>query len=78
MKTVKITCIPEIMADEVIITAEVILTLNNIDSYAVAARVVNAFRNWPNIYNTVTASDVINLVNLGGGNINGSSVLVVE
>ena len=78
MKTVKITCIPEIEADEVIITAEVILTLNNMDSYAVAARVINAFRNWPNIYNTVTASDIISLINSGGGNISGSSVLVVK
>ena len=77
MKTVKITCIPEIESEEVIITAEVILTLNNMDSYAVAARVVNAFRNWENIYSTVTASDIISLVNSGGGNINGSTISII-
>ena len=78
MKTVKITCIPKIDSDESIITAEVILTLNNMDSYAVAARVVNAFRDWPNIYETVTASRVLDLINSGGGKLSGSTVSIIN
>ena len=78
MKKVKITRIPDIESEESIITGEVLITLNNMDSYAVAARVVNAFRDWVNIYNTVTASDLVDLINSGGGDISGSTVLIVE
>ena len=78
MKTVKITSIPEIESDEAIITAEVVLNLNEMDSYAVAARVINAFRDWPNIYKTVTASEVFDLIKSGGGKLSGSNVLVVK
>jgi hypothetical protein len=78
MKTVKITNIPEIESDEAIVAAEAVLTLNKMDSYAVAARVINAFRDWPNIYKTVTASDIFDLIESGGGKISGSTVLVIE
>lgn len=78
MKTVKITCIPEIEADEAIITADVTLTLNKMDSYAVAARVVNSFRDWSSIYKVATASDIFDLIKSGGGKISGSTVLIIE
>lgn len=78
MKTVKITSIPEIESDEAIVAAEAILTLNKADSYAVAARVINAFRDWSNIYKTVTATEVFDLIKSGGGKISGSNVLVVK
>tara|TARA_R110000822_G_C15011037_1_gene461945 strand:- start:40 stop:279 length:240 start_codon:yes stop_codon:yes gene_type:complete len=78
MKTIKITCIPEIESDEAIITAEVTLTLNKMDSYAVAARVVNSFRDWSSIYKLVSGSDVFDLIKSGGGKISGSTVLIIN
>ena len=78
MKLVRIQCIPDIESEEVIITADVLITLNNMDSYAVAARIVNTFRNWENIYTTVTASDLIAIINKGGGKLRGSTIEVVE
>tara|TARA_R110002124_G_scaffold23673_1_gene87481 strand:- start:377 stop:613 length:237 start_codon:yes stop_codon:yes gene_type:complete len=78
MKTIRITCIPDIEADEVIITGDVLLTLDKMDSYAVGARVVNAFRDWPNIYETATASDLITIIKSGGGKLSGSSIEVIK
>jgi hypothetical protein len=48
------------------------------DSYAVAARVVNAFRDWDNIYGITTASQMVDIVKKGGGRIMGSRIEVVE
>tara|TARA_R110000851_G_scaffold324807_1_gene492363 strand:+ start:427 stop:663 length:237 start_codon:yes stop_codon:yes gene_type:complete len=78
MKTVKITCIPEIESDEAITTADVTLTLNKMDSYAVAARVINSFRDWSSIYKLVSASDVFDLIKSGGGKISGSEVSIID
>ena len=73
-KLIKIACIPAIDSDEPRVTGETILTLNKIESYAVAARIINAFRGWPHQYDIVTASDVIALIKVGGGKISGSTI----
>jgi hypothetical protein len=78
MKRIRITCIPSMESEEAIITAEVVLVLNKMDSYAVAARVVNAFRDWDNIYGITTASQMVDIVKKGGGRIMGSRIEVVE
>tara|TARA_R110000737_G_scaffold140959_1_gene171730 strand:+ start:1048 stop:1194 length:147 start_codon:yes stop_codon:yes gene_type:complete len=45
MKTIRITCIPDIQADEVIITGDVLLSLDKMDSYVVAVRITQHYWN---------------------------------
>ena len=76
-KLIKITCIPAIDSDEPIVTGEAVITLDRIESYAVAARIINAFRDWPHQYDMVKASDIITLIKSGGGSISGSTIEIM-
>ena len=77
-KLIKITCIPAIDSDEPLITGEAVITLDKIESYAVSARIVNAFRDWPHQYDIVTAADIITLIKSGGGSIAGSTIEIMR